>query len=200
MTPQDAKRRKLMIVTRRLIVFAGLSVLATTLVFAVSLFFQRRLMLSWLTFECGLIGGFVSIQQRLRTIDEEELTLLTESWAAVLIVPIYGAIFALILYVIFLSGLLQGHLFPAFYIPPFADAPTAENIRAFLAETYPKSGPDCAKLIFWSFVAGFSERFVPQIVGTISKSVQSGTEMTELAQGNATRHSEPAGTSDSPPE
>jgi hypothetical protein len=199
MISPDDKRRKLMIVTRRLIIFASLSVLTTALLFAVSLVFRHRLMTSWLTFECGLIGGFVSIQQRLRTIDEEELALLTESWAAVLIVPIYGAIFALVLYVIFLSGLLQGHLFPAFYIPPFADAPTVENLRAFLAETYPKSGPDCAKLIFWAFVAGFSERFVPQIVGTISKGVQSGTESTEGVRGKAT-HSEPARISDAAPE
>ena len=34
----------------------------------------------------------------------------------------------------------------------------------FLRSTYPATGPDLAKLLFWTFVAGFSERFVPQIL------------------------------------
>ena len=43
--------------------------------------------------------------------------------------------------------------------------PTTEDVVTFLNQTYPKSGPDLAKLLFWCFVAGFSERFVPQIIG-----------------------------------
>jgi len=126
-------------------------------------------MVSWLTFECGLIGGFVSIQQRLQQIDDEELSLLRESWATILIIPIFGGIFAQILYMLFLSGLVQGHLFPSFFIPPFSDTPTVEDVHAFLTQTYPKTGADFAKLIFWSFTAGFSERLVPQIVSKMSK-------------------------------
>lgn len=126
-------------------------------------------MVSWLAFECGIIGGFVSIQQRLKNIESEELLLLSESWATILVIPIYGGIFSLVLYVLFLAGLVQGHLFPVFYIPEFASPPTSENIVAFLTQTYPAQGVDVAKLIFWSFVAGFSERFVPQIINKVAK-------------------------------
>jgi hypothetical protein len=37
-----------------------------------------------------------------------------------------------------------------------------------LQKTYPLTGPDLAKLIFWSFVAGFAERFVPQIISNFT--------------------------------
>ena len=38
------------------------------------------------------------------------------------------------------------------------------EIAAFFSQTYPATGPDLTKLLFWSFLAGFSERFVPQIL------------------------------------
>ena len=174
MISPEVKRRKLMIKTRRLVIFAALSVIIAAILFTLPFASKQRLMLSWLTFVCGLIGGFVSIQQRLRRIDEEELALLTESWAAILVIPIYGAIFAEVLYVLFLSGLLKGDLFPAFYIPKFGDVPTAEMVVSFLTKTYPSTGPDLAKLMFWTFAAGFSERLVPQIVSRISSKVDNG--------------------------
>ena len=46
--------------------------------------------------------------------------------------------------------------------------PDTEIIKKLLWETYPNSGEDFAKLIFWSFVSGFSERFVPQIISNIA--------------------------------
>ena len=76
-----------------------------------------------------------------------------------------GDFFALVLYVGFLSKIVDGPLFPQFTIRPFAEPSTTEDVVIFLSQTYPKSGPDLAKLLFWCFVAGFSERFVPQIIG-----------------------------------
>jgi hypothetical protein len=178
-TAAHAKRVKVQTVTRRLIIVAGISIAITGAMFSWGLFLQPRLVVSWLTLICGLVGGFVSIQQRLRGLGEEDLTMLAESWPAVLLIPIYGAIFSQVLYLIFLAGLLQGDLFPAFYIPPFGDVPTDEKLRQFLLGTYPKSGVDFAKLVFWSFVAGFSERFVPQLVSTISAKIQSPPDIPE---------------------
>lgn len=160
--------RNTLIVSKRLLIFAAVSVLATAALFALTFFWEKRLMISWLVFECGIIGGFVSIQQRLRKIEQKELALLSESWAAILIIPIYSGIFASILYVMFLAGILQGSLFPAFFIQEFAQPPTTKNVVTFLTETYPKQGSDIAKLIFWSFIAGFSERFVPQIINKVA--------------------------------
>ena len=162
------RTQRLLIVSKRLVIFAALSLLATTALFAATFLTSDRLMISWLSFECGIIGGFVSIQQRLRNINDEELSLLSHSWAMILVIPIYGGIFALVLYVLFISGLIEGELFPQFYVPAFSMPPTTQDIAEFLRTTYPTSGADFAKLMFWTFVAGFSERLVPQIIQKVS--------------------------------
>lgn len=150
---------------------AGISLLLISAVFWVTLAFKQRFMMSWMTFGVGLLGGFVSIQQRVNKIESSELGILSQSWFQILLIPIYGGIFALVLYVLFLSGILQGHLFPEFYIPPppaDGQAPDTKFMESLFMATYPKTGEDFAKLIFWSFVAGFSERYVPQIISGIA--------------------------------
>lgn len=137
--------------------------------FALTFLDNRRLMISWVVFICGIIGGFVSIQQRVKDIKDEELELLCGSWFQILLVPIFGAVFSLILYCIFLAGLLNSDIFPAFYIPsPPSGVPDNDFIVSVLQKTYPLTGRDLAKLIFWSFAAGFTERLVPQIVSNFT--------------------------------
>jgi hypothetical protein len=134
-------------------------------VFALTLLRGDRFMVSWACFGCGLLGGFVSIQQRLKKFGDEELELLSRSWFQILLIPIYGGIFAGMMYIGFLSNIVEGPLFPKFASPPFSQpVASTDDIRAFFARTYPASGSDLAKLLFWSFVAGFSERLVPQII------------------------------------
>ncbi len=168
------RTRKLLIVSKRLVIFAAASLVVAIILFSISYFGSGRLLITWLSFECGIIGGFVSIQQRLGKIDEDELSLLSQSWATILVIPIYGGIFALVLYVLFLSGLVRGDLFPVFYMPKFSVPPTTEEIVEMLRTTYPSSGPDFAKLVFWTFVAGFSERLVPQIIQKVSSTSGGG--------------------------
>ena len=168
------RAERLLLITRRLIIltFCGLACVVT--IFAITLIRGDRFMVSWMCFGCGLLGGFVSIQQRLKKIGDEELELLSQSWYQILLIPIYGGIFAGILYIGFLSNIVEGPLFPKFAVPVFTQPiPTTNDIRAFLQQTYPASGADLAKLIFWAFVAGFSERLVPQI---IDKSQQEAEE------------------------
>jgi hypothetical protein len=51
--------------------------------------------------------------------------------------------------------------------------------------TYPQTGVDFAKLVFWCFVAGFSERFVPQIIsGAQRDSGKSPHETTNRSEGD----------------
>src|ERR1051325_1690176 len=155
---------RLLVITRRLILmtFCSLAILAA--IFGVTLLFKQRFMVSWACFASGLIGGCVSIQQRTKNIGEEELELLSRSWFQILLIPIYGGIFALVLYLVFLGHILEGPLFPAFSIPVFAVPPTSDDMKNLFSSTYPSTGVDFGKLIFWCFVAGFSERFVPQII------------------------------------
>jgi hypothetical protein len=89
-------------------------------------------MVSWAWFGCGILGGFVSIQQRLKHFGDEELDLLSKSWFQILLIPIYGGIFALVLYIGLLSKIVEGPLFPQFAIPDFSKPlPSLENIKTF---------------------------------------------------------------------
>jgi len=160
--PRDANILK---VTRRLILMTGAVLLCVVLVFGVTLVFGKHFMVSWVCFGCGLLGGFISLQQRLKRVRDAELELLSRSWFQIALVPIYGGLFALILYVAFLSQIVTGALFPQFYVPAFDWPPNTANAQAFFRDTFPASGADLAKLLFWSLIAGFSERMVPQIIG-----------------------------------
>jgi len=62
-------------------------------------------------FIAGLIGGFVSIQQRLPKTDIIELRELSQSWPSLLLIPVNGGIFAIVLHVLFISGIIKGSLF-----------------------------------------------------------------------------------------
>jgi len=164
---------RLLIITKRLILLtiAALGVLVA--IFAITLFFRQKFLVSWACFTAGLIGGFVSIQQRIKNVGDEELELLSRSWFQILLIPVYGGIFALVLYLAFLSRIVEGPLFPTFALPVFGNPPSTDDMKNFFMSTYPAAPTDFGKLIFWCFVAGFSERFVPQI---ISKTQQGGSD------------------------
>jgi hypothetical protein len=152
-------------VTRRLILLTAGALVVTISFIAFTLFTGEKFMVSWVCFGCGLVGGFVSIQQRLKKVSSEDLALLANSWFQIALIPVYGGIFALVIYVGFLSKIVVGDLFPLFSIPAFHTPPTSADMQAFFRDTYPVSGSDLAKLLFWCFVAGFSERLIPQILG-----------------------------------
>jgi hypothetical protein len=162
------RTEKLLLITRRLIILTSAGMLIVAGIFGITLILGDRFMVSWACFGCGLVGGFVSIQQRVKNFGDEELELLSLSWFQILLIPVYGGLFALVLYLVFLSGFMEGPLFPHFAGPPFSQPiPSTQDIAAFFSRTYPASGSDLTKLLFWSFVAGFSERFVPQILDKV---------------------------------
>jgi len=168
-----SRMERLHLLTRRLIILTAIALAFFVALFGFALLLNERLMISWLVFICGIIGGFVSIQQRVKNIADNELELLCGSWFQILLVPIFGAVFSLVLYCIFLSGLLNSDIFPKFYFPqPLASGPDSKFVVKVLRETYPSTGPDLAKLIFWSFVAGFAERLVPQIITNITNKIK----------------------------
>jgi hypothetical protein len=165
------RSRRILIVSKRLLTFTVATLILTVALFIVAFLF-KRFPVSWFCFECGILGGFVSIQQRLKKVEDEELEYLCQSWIAILMNPIFGGLFSLVLYVLFLSGIIESPLFPRFKIPEFSCPPTVDDLRRFFAETYPALGSDFAKLAFWSFVAGFSERLVPEMIHRVTKNKQ----------------------------
>ena len=168
--PRNPRFGRLLKVTKRLILMTLCGLAVVGIFFGVTLIFGKKFMVSWACFGCGLVGGFVSIQQRLKKIPDEELELLSRSWFQILLIPVYGGVFALVLYLAFLGGIIEGAMFPRFSVPEFAVPPSTQDMKNLFTSTYPTAGVDLAKLIFWSFIAGFSERFVPQIISKTTNS------------------------------
>jgi hypothetical protein len=112
---------------------------------------------------CGIIGGFVSSQRRMQNIRTDGDPLLSvfgldNAGYFLWLSPMLGAIFALVLTVMFVGGFLKGSVFPDFYSPKLNEGITFFD---FVWYTLPKSGEDYGKLFVWAFLAGFAERLVP---------------------------------------
>lgn len=163
------KQKHLQIVTRKLVsLTAGCMFILLIIFYIVNRGELEQTYLVGYVFLAGLVGGFVSIQQRLPDIGATELRELSNSWLSILLIPINGGIFAVILMLIFVSGILKGAMFPEYTHIQRIDHTSLTNLVTSFTNwtktTFPTNGEDIAKLIFWSFVAGFSERFVPQII------------------------------------
>lgn len=123
---------------------------------------------------CGFIGGFIGIQRRLKSLTLGDLELLSSSWVYTILAPLVGGVLAIVLYILFLSGLLSGGLFPDFDPEKSHDLTFGfQKIMMQQALTY----QDYAKLLFWSFVAGYSERFVTDVIAKFE-----GTAVSAAAQ------------------
>src|SRR5438067_1777745 len=116
----------------------------------------------------GAMGGLVSMQQRFQSASAEgdpinNVSELMHGWFSIFLSPISGAIFATVLYLIMTAGLLEGALFPKIvaFTPENSAKITVLDFLKFLLETGPSTSADYAKLLVWSFIAGFAERFVP---------------------------------------
>ncbi len=123
----------------------------------------------------GVLGSFVSALHRILSAQDklnvEEYAEKSKSGMLYNIVyasipPLTGAITAAILYAVFAGEILSGSLFPAFSCANKIDNCT--NFDSFLHDFRPKEAPDIAKAIVWGFIAGFSERFVPNVLNRIT--------------------------------
>ncbi len=116
---------------------------------------------------CGLIGGFISVQQRLQAptnVDPLYKRIEFEaSGISILVSPVIGMVFAAVFFVLLLGGFVTGDLFPKFVCDP-AEQCTGHNLASFAAGATPDSTASWAKLAIWAFAAGFLERLVPDIL------------------------------------
>ncbi|WP_158968431.1 hypothetical protein [Paraglaciecola sp. L3A3] len=111
----------------------------------------------------GIIGGFVGLQRRLKSMSTDDLMLLAHSWVYVWISPVVGGVLAVVLYVLFISTLVSGDLFPMFVPDEVAPGLVESKGFSIIFDVHGEA-VDYAKMMFWSFIAGFSERFVTDII------------------------------------
>lgn len=85
-----------------------------------------------------------------------------------------GAIAALVVFAIFCGGMLEGGLFPKIVnnLSPATDGPPMMELITFLNETGPVKHVDYGKLLVWAFIAGFAERFVPDVLDKFTASAR----------------------------
>src|ERR1051325_8820710 len=148
----------------------------------------------------GIVGGCVSMLQRIQSAPTEgdalfNLAALTNGWIGLSLSPLYGAIFATLMFILFAAGILRGSVFPKIETvgsettqaatatqtaaanpsasptptPTPSETPTARvlQVKDFLKETGPKDGVSFALLMIWSFIAGFAERLVPDTLNRL---------------------------------
>jgi hypothetical protein len=148
------------------ILFSGLAL--TLLVWWFVWYDQRLLATLIVVAFFGCLGGFVSMLQRIGQVPTDGDPLLSIfqlniGRATLYLSPLTGAIFAVLLFFIFLGNLVQGGLFPN--LPNtlrFAwGSVLVKGTPAYPAHEY-------AKLVVWSFVAGFAERFVPDMLDRLT--------------------------------
>jgi hypothetical protein len=121
----------------------------------------------------GATGGLMSLWRRLQRspsadrrlegvleFEHGRLTIMFQSF-------ISGGIFAFTLLLLFASDVVQGPLFPKISLTN-DPAPLLEALRVLSED-----GAALAKLLAWSFVAGFAERFVPDFLDRLTTSAQS---------------------------
>jgi hypothetical protein len=83
------------------------------------------------------------------------------------LVPVLvGIIGAVMIYLIFAGGLLKSDLFPEFICT--APDKGCDDFHGFVSNWMPKDAAANAKAIVWGFIAGFSERFVPNILNRLA--------------------------------
>lgn len=120
----------------------------------------------------GAGGGFVSSLRRLYSFQDifprREYVQLFRKMnfyvAAYSLVPaVVGMIGAVMVYLMFAAGLLKGDLFPEFH----CSIGQCTDFHAFVSDWSPKDAAANAKAIVWGFIAGFSERFVPDILNRL---------------------------------
>lgn len=112
---------------------------------------EENLIMGALAIISGSIGGYVSMQRRLQQLSSQTSFLaLWHGRISLYTGPVGGAIFALVFYLLCLSGLLG---------TGSAIFPTVEGGI--------KEIKDVAKLLIGAFVSGFAERFVPDILDRV---------------------------------
>ncbi len=120
---------------------------------------ENKLPIFWFVYLAALLGSVVNESQR----NHEQISMLKWHLIAVFISwkVLIAMTFAVFLYVACASGIVGGELFPQFQgVKEVSYTHMIEFIRA----CKPATDQDVAKVLVWSFVAGYSERFVPNII------------------------------------
>lgn len=152
-----------------LCVFVATVILVVTLAISLLIPWPERKVLVFVAL-AGALGAFFSALMRLYNFEDLPKALLTGGpqlpklylFMYALIPPIVGAVAATALYLVFASKFVEGTLFPVFDCLKVTKEPCT-SFNDFLNEFGPNGASEYAKALIWGFIAGFSERLVPDL-------------------------------------
>lgn len=128
----------------------------------------------------GMLGAYFSALTRLYDVDQFSVALITPITSQLggrylamysLVPAIIGAIAAVLLYVVFLAGMVGG----GGGIVPVMDCAAGQKCASLsdvLRYFGPKEAQDYGKVFVWAFAAGFSERLVPNMLQSLVSQLQ----------------------------
>lgn len=116
-----------------------------------------------LVFLIGNVGGYVSVHRSLGDLKDDEVIELAKSWWSIAAPSVVGGVLALVLYMLFASRILAGDLFPS--IVPDKDS-AQDTIKSILTQ-HADGMKEYAKLFFWSFIGGFNQKYVVDIINSV---------------------------------
>lgn len=123
----------------------------------------------------GAIGGLFSVQQRIQTTPSEgdaigNVMSLHNGMFSVYLAPVIGSLSACLFFLMILAGYIQGNLLPDYQA--WSSPGRTTDLKNFFLLSGPTDGVGYAKMILWSFLAGFAERLVPDVLSRIVSTVQ----------------------------
>jgi hypothetical protein len=122
----------------------------------------------------GIVGGFVSSQRRMQSIPSDGDPIVSVFGLAnagyyLWLSPLLGAIFAVIITLMFMGGFLTGSVLPEFTHHEGVSLGFFKD----MGQRMPINGENYAKLFVWAFLAGFAERLVPDSLDRLSTKLTS---------------------------
>lgn len=116
----------------------------------------------------GSLGAMISLQQRLESMPNKGDALrysiaLDSGHSTLWTTSIAGSVFAVVINLVFLAGMIEGDMFPSF-----------DHLHG-LRNSSPDSKPlaEIALMLIWSFISGFAERLVPDTITRLTQILRS---------------------------
>ena len=127
----------------------------------------------------GMIGAFFSALTRLYNVDQAGVVIFTSTVQELrggpyllmysFVPPVIGAIAAVVLYLVFLAHFFNTDLFPAIEC---MNGKTCESLQQLMDNYWPAKPEDYSKALVWGFIAGFSERLVPDVLTSLASKAE----------------------------